>query len=68
MKFSGVTTMYGNDDNGTGTASGRRFEKNEFTCAHKTLPFWHAAGGQQGREERHRDGDRSRSVHAWPDA
>ena len=39
VKFSGVTTMYGNDDNGTGTASGRRFDENEFTCAHKTLPF-----------------------------
>jgi rare lipoprotein A (peptidoglycan hydrolase) len=39
VKFSGVTTMYGNDDNGPGTASGRRFDENEFTCAHKTLPF-----------------------------
>jgi rare lipoprotein A (peptidoglycan hydrolase) len=39
VKFSGVTTMYGNDDNGTGTASGRPFDENEFTCAHKTLPF-----------------------------
>ncbi len=39
VKFSGVTTMYGNDDNGTSTASGRRFDENEFTCAHKTLPF-----------------------------
>jgi rare lipoprotein A (peptidoglycan hydrolase) len=39
VKFSGVTTMYGNDDNGTGTSSGRRFDENEFTCAHKTLPF-----------------------------
>jgi rare lipoprotein A (peptidoglycan hydrolase) len=39
VRFSGVTTMYGNDDNGTGTASGRPFDENEFTCAHKTLPF-----------------------------
>jgi rare lipoprotein A (peptidoglycan hydrolase) len=39
VKFSGVTTMYGNNDNGPGTASGRRFDENEFTCAHKTLPF-----------------------------
>ncbi len=39
VKFSGVTTMYGNSDNGTGTSSGRRFDENEFTCAHKTLPF-----------------------------
>ena len=39
VAWSGVTTMYGNDDNGTGTASGRRFDENEFTCAHKTLPF-----------------------------
>jgi rare lipoprotein A (peptidoglycan hydrolase) len=39
VKFSGVTTMYGNSDNGSGTSSGRRFDENEFTCAHKTLPF-----------------------------
>jgi len=39
VAWSGVTTMYGNDDNGSGTASGRRFDENEFTCAHKTLPF-----------------------------
>ena len=30
--------------------------------------FRHAAGGQQGRQERHRDRDRPRSVHARPDA
>jgi rare lipoprotein A (peptidoglycan hydrolase) len=39
VKFAGVTTMYGNSDNGSGTSSGRRFDENEFTCAHKTLPF-----------------------------
>ncbi len=39
VKFSGVTTMYGNSDNGNWTSSGRRFDENEFTCAHKTLPF-----------------------------
>ena len=39
VKFSGITTMYGNADNGSGTSSGRRFDENEFTCAHKTLPF-----------------------------
>ena len=39
VAWSGVTTMYGNDDNGTGTASGHPFDENEFTCAHKTLPF-----------------------------
>jgi rare lipoprotein A (peptidoglycan hydrolase) len=39
VKFSGVTTMYGNSDNGSGTSSGRRFDENEFTCAHRTLPF-----------------------------
>jgi rare lipoprotein A (peptidoglycan hydrolase) len=39
VKFSGVTTMYGNADNGSGTSSGRHFDENEFTCAHKTLPF-----------------------------
>jgi len=39
IAWTGVTTMYGNDDNGSGTASGRPFDENEFTCAHKTLPF-----------------------------
>ena len=39
VKFSGVTTEYGNADNGTGTSSGRQFNDRELTCAHRTLPF-----------------------------
>ena len=31
--------MYGNDDNGSGTASGRPFDENEFRRHTKTLPF-----------------------------
>ena len=37
--FTGVSTTYGNNDAGGGTASGRPFNENELTCAHRTLPF-----------------------------
>ena len=37
--FSGVASEYGVADNGTGTASGRRLNDNELTCAHPSLPF-----------------------------
>lgn len=39
VAFDGVSTEYGNADASGGTASGRRFNENELTCAHKTLPF-----------------------------
>ena len=38
-KFSGVASEYGVADNGTGTASGRRLNDNELTCAHPSLAF-----------------------------
>jgi rare lipoprotein A len=36
--FSGVASMYGNES-GSRTASGRRFNENAMTCAHRSLPF-----------------------------
>lgn len=39
VKFSGTATWYGNVRPNMGTASGRRFDENQLTCAHKTLPF-----------------------------
>lgn len=39
VKFSGQGTIYSVADNGTGTASGRRLNDRELTCAHRTLPF-----------------------------
>jgi rare lipoprotein A (peptidoglycan hydrolase) len=38
-KFSGGASVYSVSDNGYGTASGRRLNDNELTCAHRTLPF-----------------------------
>lgn len=35
----GVASWYGKRFNGRRTASGERFNKNELTCAHRTLPF-----------------------------
>jgi len=39
VKFSGIATWYGNVRPNMGTASGRPFNENELTCAHKSLPF-----------------------------
>lgn len=39
ITFKGVATWYGNVRPNMKTASGRRFNENELTCAHKTLPF-----------------------------
>jgi peptidoglycan lytic transglycosylase len=36
--FSGVASYYGNES-GRKTASGQRFNQNEMTCAHRSLPF-----------------------------
>ncbi len=35
----GVASWYGNKFHGRKTASGQIFNQNDFTCAHKTLPF-----------------------------
>jgi rare lipoprotein A len=39
VKFSGEASLYSVGDNGTGTASGRRLNDSELTCAHPSLPF-----------------------------
>lgn len=39
IAFDGEATWYGNVRPNMGTASGRPFDENELTCAHKTLPF-----------------------------
>lgn len=39
VSFTGIATWYGNVRPNMGTASGRPFNENELTCAHKTLPF-----------------------------
>ncbi len=39
ITFKGVATWYGNVRPNMKTSSGRRFNENELTCAHKTLPF-----------------------------
>lgn len=39
LTFSGQATWYGNVRPHMGTASGRPFDENELTCAHKSLPF-----------------------------
>jgi len=37
--FRGVASWYGGKFHGRRTASGAVYNKNEFTCAHRTLPF-----------------------------
>lgn len=37
--WQGVASWYGNAENGTATSSGRPYNENEMTCAHKTLPL-----------------------------
>jgi rare lipoprotein A (peptidoglycan hydrolase) len=39
VKFSGEASLYSTDENGTGTASGRKLNDYELTCAHPSLPF-----------------------------
>ncbi|MBN1761145.1 MAG: septal ring lytic transglycosylase RlpA family protein [Chitinispirillaceae bacterium] len=36
---TGKATYYGNKFHGRKTASGERYDRNEFTAAHRTLPF-----------------------------
>jgi rare lipoprotein A len=36
--FTGIASFYGNES-GRQTASGRRFDENQLTCAHRSLPF-----------------------------
>lgn len=35
----GIASWYGGKFHGRKTASGEKFNKNNFTCAHRTLPF-----------------------------
>ena len=37
--FSGDASFYGRGFDGKKTASGEYFDKDDFTCAHRTLPF-----------------------------
>ncbi len=37
--FKGVASFYGGKFHGRKTASGERFDQNDMTCAHRTLPF-----------------------------
>lgn len=39
MTYSGYTTCYGEEFQGTPTASGVIFNMYDYTCAHRTLPF-----------------------------
>ncbi len=39
VSFTGIATWYGNVRPNMRTASGRAFDENELTCAHKSLPF-----------------------------
>ncbi len=39
MVHSGYTTYYGEEFDGTSTASGVIFHMHDYTCAHRTLPF-----------------------------
>ncbi len=39
MYGEGLASFYGAGLNGRPTASGERFDKEDFTAAHKTLPF-----------------------------
>ncbi|NTW28284.1 MAG: hypothetical protein HGA39_02830 [Coriobacteriia bacterium] len=39
IAFDGITSWYGNAGSGAYTSSGRRFNENELTCAHPSLPF-----------------------------
>ena len=38
-KFSGKATYYANSFHGSRTSSGEKYDKNGFSCAHRTLPF-----------------------------
>ena len=37
--FSGMASYYGNEFQGRKTASGERYDRSEFSAAHRTLPF-----------------------------
>lgn len=38
-QFSGKVSWYGKKFHGRKTASGEKFDMNDLTCAHRTLPF-----------------------------
>jgi len=39
MLFRGMASYYGNEFNGRKTANGERYDQNELSGAHRTLPF-----------------------------
>jgi rare lipoprotein A len=39
MLFRGMASYYGNEFQGRKTANGERYDKNELSGAHRTLPF-----------------------------
>jgi rare lipoprotein A len=39
LTFSGMASYYGNEFQGRKTASGERYDRYEFSAAHRTLPF-----------------------------
>jgi rare lipoprotein A len=39
MTFRGMASYYGNEFHGRKTANGERYDRNEFSAAHRTLPF-----------------------------
>lgn len=38
-RFTGVASYYGDEFHGRKTANGERFDQNDFSAAHRTLPF-----------------------------
>jgi rare lipoprotein A len=39
LTFSGMASYYGNEFHGRKTANGERYDRTEFSAAHRTLPF-----------------------------
>jgi rare lipoprotein A len=37
--FNGIASYYGNEFHGRKTANGERYDKNDLSAAHRTLPF-----------------------------
>ena len=69
VAYRAVCSWYGADFNGRGTASGQVYNMEDFTCAHKTLPFgtWLALtrydSSQQDVQADRRGGQRPRPLH-----
>jgi rare lipoprotein A (peptidoglycan hydrolase) len=56
VAYRAVCSWYGADFNGRGTASGQVYNMEDFTCAHKTLPFgtWLALTRYDSRSKAYR--------------